>query len=368
MCSIQSKFSPLLAAAVLAAGSILSLAACSDEDPATAPANSRGGMGSGGIPMAKGGSPPSLTLMGGSTAAGGSIASVGGTSSGGSTGTGSGGSLGSTGGSSDGGSAGSGGSSEAGAPGSGGSSAGGSTFTDAKVLVKTGNPGNAKLEAYADNEIGTPSIGTEGSGGNRTITGPIVVPPGVLYDGKGETLTAEGMGDGSQNEGQQPLFILMPGAGVKNVTINKPGCEGIHMMGNNTLENIVWKDVGEDAASVRSYFPGGYIYIEGGSANSADDKTFQFNAPSKIIIKNFKATNISKLVRQGDLLANQPGGAVPIDIVLDGVSASNVKTALVMCNEPNCTLMTRDVSGSPLTNGTVTKLEWKAGASDRPVP
>jgi hypothetical protein len=24
-----------------------------------------------------------------------------------------------------------------------------------------------------------------------------VVPPGVVYDGKGETLTAEGMGDGS---------------------------------------------------------------------------------------------------------------------------------------------------------------------------
>jgi hypothetical protein len=230
--------------------------------------------------------------------------------------------------------------------------------TDPKALVKSGNPGNAKLEAYADNQIGTPIIATEGTGTARTITQTIVVPPGVTYDGKGEKLTAEGMGDGSQSEDQLPYFLLMPGASIKNVTMTKPGCEGIHMMGDNQLDNIVWEDVGEDAASIRSYFPGGYIYIEGGSVHSAADKVFQLNAPSKIIIKNLKATNISKLIRQGD--------TTPIEVVLDGVKASNVKTALVMCNTSDCTLMTRDVSGSPRTKGPVDEIGWEEGASDRP--
>jgi pectate lyase len=230
------------------------------------------------------------------------------------------------------------------------------TNADPKEVVKSGNPGNSKLEHYADNEIGDPTIGLEGTGTARTITGPIVVPPDVAYDGKGETLTAEGLGDGSQDEEQKPYFILLPGASLKNVTLTAPGVEGVHMMGDNTLENIVWEDVGEDAASIRSYFPGGTIRIIGGSANSASDKVFQLNAPSKIIIKNFKATDISKLVRQN--------AAIPIEVVLDGVTATNVKTALVMCNTSDCTLMYRDVSGSPLTNGPVQVIDWEEGASD----
>jgi hypothetical protein len=227
---------------------------------------------------------------------------------------------------------------------------------DPKALIKTGNPGNGKLERYADNQVGSPTIGLEGTGSARTITGPIVVPPDILYDGKGETLTAKGMGDGSQNEGQLPFFILLPGAGVKNVTLTAPGCEGIHMMGDNTLENIVWKDVGEDAASIRSFFPGGTIRITGGSVNSAADKVFQLNSPGKIIIKDLVATNINKLVRQG--------GGTPIEVVLDGVKASNVKTGLVMCNTSKCTLMMRNTSGSPVTRGPVRIIDWVDGASD----
>ena len=227
---------------------------------------------------------------------------------------------------------------------------------DPKELVKTGNPGNAKLISYADNEIGNPTIGTEGTGTARTIYGPIVVPPGVTYDGHGEVLTASGMGNGSQDEGQKPFFILLPWANVKNVTLTAPGCEGIHMMGYNKIENVVWEDVGEDAASVRSYFPGGYIVIDGGSADSAADKVFQVNSPCYVIVKNFTATNISKLLRQNE--------SVPMDIVMDNINASNVKTAIVMANTSSCTLRHRNVSGGSLTNGPVKILPWIDGASD----
>ncbi|MGC4088096.1 MAG: pectate lyase [Polyangiaceae bacterium] len=169
-----------------------------------------------------------------------------------------------------------------------------------------------------------------------------MVPPCAVYDGKGERLTAQGMGDGSQNEGQKPLFILTPGAGIKNVKIAAPGCEGIHMMGNNTVDSITWEDVGEDAASVRSYFPGGKISITNGSAKSAADKTFQFNAPCDVTIKNFTANDIGKLARQNG------GKDFPLTITLDTVTANNVKDAVVMSDSPQCIVryhaLTTDIS------------------------
>ncbi|WP_437932710.1 pectate lyase [Sorangium sp. So ce291] len=73
-----------------------------------------------------------------------------------------------------------------------------------------------------------------------------------------------------------PFFLIAPGASVKNVTITYPGCEGIHMMGDNALENITSDHLGEDAASVRSYFPGGAILIKDSKGFKAADKMTKF--------------------------------------------------------------------------------------------
>jgi hypothetical protein len=183
---------------------------------------------------------------------------------------------------------------------------------------------------YITEEVGPLTLGTVGTGTARTITQTIFVPPGQVYDGRGETLTASGMGDGSQDEGQRPIFLLAPGASVKNVTITAPGVEGIHMMGDNVVENVVWLDVGEDAASVRSYFPGGDILISGGSARSSQDKTFQFNVPCDVTIENFEATDIGKLVRQNG------GTTFPLLITLDTVTATNVRDVLILSDSPDC--------------------------------
>jgi hypothetical protein len=224
--------------------------------------------------------------------------------------------------------------------------------SDPRELIISGNPGNAKLVAYANNEIDDPIIGTEGTGTEREIRNTIVVPPGVTYDGKGEILTAVGMGDGSQDEGQQPLFILLPWANIKNVTITAPGCEGIHMMGYNKLENIHWLDIGEDGASVRSYFPGGIIYADQGSGHSASDKFFQINSPCLVIIKNYTGSSIKKFLRQ-----NQ---SCPMDIVLDNVHSTG--GSMVMANTSDCTIMSRNVSGSGHSGGK--EIPWVDGASD----
>jgi len=190
---------------------------------------------------------------------------------------------------------------------------------------------------YINEEVGPLTIGTVGTGTARTITQTIFVAPGVVYDGLGETLTASGMGDGSQDEGQRPIFLLAPGASVKNVTITAPGVEGIHMMGDNVVENVVWIDVGEDAASVRSYFPGGDILITGGSAASATDKTFQFNVPCDVTIQNFTANDIGKLVRQNG------GTTFPLNITLIDVTANRVRDVLVLSDSPECIVRHRNL-------------------------
>jgi hypothetical protein len=209
-------------------------------------------------------------------------------------------------------------------------------------------------EDYITQEVGPLTVGTVGTGTARTITQTIFVAPDQVYDGRGETLTASGMGDGSQDEGQRPIFLLAPGASVKNVTITAPGVEGIHMMGDNVVENVVWVDVGEDAASMRSYFPGGDILISGGSATSATDKTFQFNVPANVTIQNFTATDIGKLVRQNG------GTTFPLDITLIDVTANDVRDVLVLSDSPDCLVRYRNLvtDAESLFEGALTAEEF----------
>jgi pectate lyase C len=189
---------------------------------------------------------------------------------------------------------------------------------------------------YLEEELGTPTCATAGSGGARTITQTIVVPPNTIYDGGGEVLTADAaamgcdLSEGEQAESQRPYFLLAPGASIRNVTINFPGCEGIHMMGNNILENITWVDVGEDAASVRSYFPGGTFAILGSRADHAADKIFQFNAPGALLIQDFVGSDMGKLVRQNG------GTEFEFHVDLNDVTVTQAISAVVQSDSPLC--------------------------------
>jgi hypothetical protein len=190
-----------------------------------------------------------------------------------------------------------------------------------------------KLKKYLTKELGEIAYGTEGTGTARTITKTIVVPPNVTYDGKGEVLTADAqiMGGGDESENQKPLFLLAPGAGIKNVTITVPGCEGIHMMGDNVLDNIHWQDVGEDAASVRSYFPGGKITIKNSQGYKAADKMFQFNTICNVRIENFVGDDMGKLIKNMWFKEN-----VPFYVDLNDVKVTNVRNAVVQSENPKC--------------------------------
>ncbi|MCF3641589.1 pectate lyase [Rhizobium sp. TRM95111] len=143
---------------------------------------------------------------------------------------------------------------------------------------------------------------------------PIIVDGGV-FDGKGATYTASSkLGDGSQAEGQQPIFILKNGATLKNVDLSENGADGIHVYSGATIENVNWLDVGEDALTVKS---AGDVNIIGGSARGATDKIFQVNADSTIHIKDFDADGFTSLVRTNG------GKQLDIDLTIEGGNFSN---------------------------------------------
>ncbi|MBQ1076575.1 pectate lyase [Micromonospora sp. C31] len=103
-----------------------------------------------------------------------------------------------------------------------------------------------------------------------------------------------GIGDGGQGESQDPMFVLAPGATLRNVIIGAPAGDGVHCEGNCTLVNVWWEDVGEDAATFR----GGSTYtVDGGGARSASDKVFQHNGGGTLHIRNFRVENAGKLYR-----------------------------------------------------------------------
>lgn len=133
----------------------------------------------------------------------------------------------------------------------------------------------------------------------KTITSTIVVAAGTTYDGGGQTIVAVGMGDGSQNESQKPIFRLNDGAKLLNVIIAAPGCDGVHCYGNVSINNVTWQDVGEDALTAKSSSVSNYtINVTNCKAYKAADKVCQLNTPCSLKMNNFYCDGFGKVVRQ----------------------------------------------------------------------
>lgn len=179
-----------------------------------------------------------------------------------------------------------------------------------------------------------------------TIYETIVVKSGQTYDGNGNTIVAVGMGDGSQDEDQEPIFKLENGANLKNVRIAAPGCDGVHCYGNNTVTNVVWEDVGEDALTVKGQ---GTITISGGSAAKASDKMFQINQPCTFTVKNFSANGMGKLIRQNG------GTTFTATIYLDTLTLNDIDEAIVRTDSSSTRVYYRNLT---VTNFNGSKGWW----------
>jgi hypothetical protein len=151
------------------------------------------------------------------------------------------------------------------------------------------------------------------------LTQTQVVAAGQVFDGGNRRYNLSG---GSQSEGQPPLFEVRDGGSVRNVIIGSLAADGIHCLGNCTLDHVWWEDIGEDAATALG--PAGTVMsINCGAAYNGSDKTFQFNGRGELRISNFYVGHAGKLVRScGDCTGN--GG--PRRISVNNVITRDVST------------------------------------------
>lgn len=167
----------------------------------------------------------------------------------------------------------------------------------AAVVTATGITATAFAETPAPSESvrvtaaswPTP-VRTETLTATRQISG--------TFDGGNVRFVGGGaLGDGGQDEGQDPMFKLADGATLANVIIGSPAADGVHCSGTCTLRNVWWQDVGEDAATFKGTAAGQTMTVTGGGAMHAADKVFQHNGPGTMVIRDFQAEDIGKLYR-----------------------------------------------------------------------
>ncbi|KAE8909236.1 hypothetical protein PF003_g7153 [Phytophthora fragariae] len=127
-----------------------------------------------------------------------------------------------------------------------------------------------------------------------------VVQAGEVFDGKMQTyersdVTCQGQ---TESSASTAVFMLEPGATLKNVIIGKNQMEGVHCDKHDcTIENVWWDDVCEDALSVKGGTASSVTTVTGGGARSADDKVIQHNGFGTVKIDGFYGEDISKLYR-----------------------------------------------------------------------
>jgi hypothetical protein len=136
----------------------------------------------------------------------------------------------------------------------------------------------------------------------KTITSTVNIKSGdAVIPGLSYVITPQGMGDGSQDEYQSPVFRLEKGASLQRAVIGTPGCDGVHVYGDNLVKDTWWLDVGEDALTVKTRTKDsinvGTIRLTGGGARDAADKIIQINAACTLIVDGFICKQFGKVIR-----------------------------------------------------------------------
>lgn len=184
-----------------------------------------------------------------------------------------------------------------------------------------------------DDGGGNDGGGNDG-GGSQVVAETVVVAAGQVFDGGGRRFTAgPALGDGSQDEGQLPVFRLEPGATLRNVVLGAPAADGVHTRGDALVENVVWEDIGEDALTVKG---SGRVEIRGGSAQDGDDKVFQINAPATLVVTGFTARRAGKFIRQNG------GTTFRVDLVIERCDISDMAEAIARTDSPVSTVTMTD--------------------------
>lgn len=138
----------------------------------------------------------------------------------------------------------------------------------------------------------------------------------------------------------QPPVLTLHNASVKNLIIKADGgSDGIHCLsGDCTLENVIWEDICEDAASLKDEgksltIKGGWAFNSLNGVGGKPDKIFQHNAPphsTLTITDNFTAKGYhGKLWRSCGGCKNNAG---PRNLVIDNVRIEGHINAIAGAN------------------------------------
>jgi pectate lyase C len=157
------------------------------------------------------------------------------------------------------------------------------------------------------------SCGTNGA--NTVVNETIRVTSGTFDGGCRRFTAGPELGDGSQDEGQDPIFRVENGATLRNVVIGTNGADGIHVYNGGTVDNVVWMDVGEDALTIKS---AGTVNVRNITGSNADDKFFQVNAASTLNVTNCIIRNAGKALRQNG------GTTFRINVTFDRCDINNM--------------------------------------------
>jgi hypothetical protein len=210
-----------------------------------------------------------------------------------------------------------------------------------KVIISTdGSTTTTSSTSSGSSATSTPvTSSSTSSGGSASYTtnsdGTIIVNSGT-FDGGNKNYG--NIGSGTQDEDQPAVFELMQGASLKNCVIVPPAGDGIHVHGNNTVDNVKFTDVGEDAISMRSDYEGGTVTISNCSFAEADDKVLQVNRSSTWRLNNIVVKNAGKVMRQNG------GTTFALTVYIDGLTATGIDEAIVRSDSPNCKVYYRNIS------------------------
>ncbi|KAH9141636.1 hypothetical protein AeRB84_014207 [Aphanomyces euteiches] len=168
--------------------------------------------------------------------------------------------------------------------------------------------------------------------GNVTYSAPYVVKAGTVFDGQMKTYERSNVVCTEQAEGgkESAVFLVEPGATLKNVIIGKSQAEGVHCESHDcTIQNVWWDDVCEDALTIKGGTASSVAKIIGGGARSADDKIIQHNGAGTVSIEGFYAQDVGKLYRSCGSCKTQYQRKVTVT----NVYAVNPKVTLVGINK-----------------------------------
>lgn len=148
--------------------------------------------------------------------------------------------------------------------------------------------------------------------GVEEVNKPIIVKAGTTYDGQGKLFNAgAGLNGGGTAETQLPMFILEPGASIKNLQFK--GGDGIHLLGDAKLDNVHGLQTGDDFVTVDGAenkavdaqragisakdLPSGPAKVEitNSSFQNSHDKAIQINGDVDLKLKGIYADNIGRL-------------------------------------------------------------------------